>query len=109
MVVAVATGGTPVEQASIAGAGMELLGLVAVAVGLSKLRREFGRPSLFDSVGRWFRDLPAIFRKQHPRIITGAGGISASVGFGSASLTVKAGPGSPIERRVELLEKEIQQ
>jgi len=105
--VAVAIGGTPVEEATIAGAGMELLGLGAVAVGLSKLRREFGRPSLFDSVAAWFRDLPAAFKKQPPRIITSVGGISITPGTGSALLTVRPAPGSPIERRVEMLEKAV--
>jgi len=105
--VAVAIGGTPVEEATIAGAGMELLGLATVAVGLSKLGREFGRPSLFDSLGSWFRDLPAVFKKQPPRIINSVGGISITPGTGSALLTVKAAPGSPIEKRVELLEKAV--
>lgn len=106
--VSVLVGRTPVEQATMAGAGMELLGLIAVAVGLSKLRRQFGRPSLADSVGAWFRELPSVFKKQDTRIITGTANLSVKV-HGSMTATVRPGPNSTIDRRVELLEKAVEQ
>lgn len=99
----------PTSQATIRYAGMilQLLGLATVAFGLSQMRRLFGRPSLAARLADWFARLASVFRR--PRSVNahlhaGVGGITMG---GKARLSCGAGPETPIERRVAILEENL--
>jgi hypothetical protein len=85
---------------------LQLLGLFTVAVGLSQIRRLFGRPSLIAKVTAWFGRLASTFGP--PRTISmhaSAGGF-AIVG-GEARLIRGVGPDASLERRIAVLEENL--
>jgi hypothetical protein len=91
-----------------AGMVLQLLGVSMVAAGLSKVRREFGRPSLLDRVGTWCKGFAPLFR--WPRTVS----VSVPVlTAGSTALTGKArvrghaGPNAPIQHRLSTLEANV--
>jgi hypothetical protein len=99
-----------------AGGVLELLGIATVALGVAKVRREFGLPSaaaeLMNEGGQLFHALAQrvrrLFGRKPPtKVITGAGGAGLSVSGGRARATVRAGPDSTLEQRVALLERLI--
>src|SRR3989304_5155408 len=49
-----------------AGTMLPVLGLATVAIGLSQVRRVFGRPSLQQKILAWFRQVAAAFRRPKP-------------------------------------------
>ena len=108
----------PTQEASLRTTGgvLELLGVVTVALGVAKLRREFGLPSaaaeLMDEAAQLLRGLAQRIRRLFGRkpptnVITGTGGVGLGVSGGRARATVRAGPDSTLEQRVALLERLI--
>jgi hypothetical protein len=89
-----------------AGMMLQIFGLGTVAIGLSQVRRSFGRPSLVEKVVAWFRQLVAAFLP--PKPITGqanAGGVVTVAG--EARVVVRAGPDASLDRRVTILEENL--
>ena len=86
-----------------AGTILQVLGLTTVAVGLSKLRRQFGRPSLSGAALAWFRRLAATFIR--PQSVTAqVSGVGTSALSGEARVRRVARPGASLEDRVAVLE-----
>jgi len=100
-------GTTPYERAAWAATLLEIAGLVKVAWDVHEVRKAYERPSVIDAIATWFRDLPAVFRAPKPRTISMSASGMAITG-GRASVSVKAGPNSTIEQRVEILEREFE-
>jgi hypothetical protein len=98
--------GPPYSAILYAGTILELLGLVLVAIGLSDLRRLFGRPSATTLVIGWFGQFVAAFRP--PRAVEGRASATGTSSIRAAGRTIHgAGPGAPIEDRVQALELNV--
>lgn len=89
-----------------AGTMLEMFGLATVAFGLSEVRRSFGRPSLSQKFLAWLRQVAGAFRPPKPVTLQANAGLMATVG-GQARLTVRAGPDSSLDRRVAILEENL--
>jgi hypothetical protein len=91
-----------------AGTILQVFGLFLVAIGISELRKDFGLPPLGDTVRKWGRLAKAIFVKPAP-ITVELSGVSASADMGgSAGMRFKLAPGTPLHKRVTLLEQQIE-
>jgi hypothetical protein len=90
-----------------AGTLLQILGLATVATGLSHVRRLFGRPSLGQKTVAWLRQLAAAFHR--PKPITAR--LNATLDDMTLAAEVRAplsaGPQSPLERRVAILEENL--
>jgi hypothetical protein len=86
-----------------AGTSLEVLGVSTVAWKLSGLRRRFGRPSIPQAVGHWFRRLTTVSRHQ-VIALEGVGGLAIG-GTVSADLDFGISPDATMERRIEWLER----
>lgn len=89
-----------------AGTMLQVLGLATVAIGLSEMRRLFGRPSLRRRVAAWFRRVIATFRTPEPITLQASGSFSAAW-FGEARVVRGVPPGAPLEDRVAVLEDNL--
>jgi hypothetical protein len=89
-----------------AGTMLEMFGLATVAFGLSEVRRSFGRPSLWQKFLAWLRQIAGAFRPPKPITLQANAGGVAIVGS-KARLIVSAGPGSSLDRRVAILEENL--
>jgi hypothetical protein len=89
-----------------AGAILQVFGLGTVAFGLSQIRRYFCRPSLLERVFAWLRQLGATFRRPTPITLEAHAGGFATVS-GEAALIHKAGRDSSLDRRVTILEENL--
>jgi hypothetical protein len=89
-----------------AGLILELLGLMTVVVGLSETRRLFGRAPLSARVMDRFRRLVGSFKRAEPIDLEASAGGMANAG-GELSLIHSAGPDSSLERRLSILEEEV--
>lgn len=89
-----------------AGTMLQVFGLGTVAVGLSQVRRSFGRPSLLEKIVAWFRQLATAFLLPKP-ITVQANAAGLAMVAGEASVVVIAGPGASLDRRVALLEENL--
>lgn len=89
-----------------AGAILQVFGLGTVAGGLSRIRRDFDRPSLLEKVFAWLRQLGATFRRPTPIALEAHAGGFFTVS-GEARLIHKAGPDSSLDRRVAILEENL--
>lgn len=107
-VVACWLGATPATIAAWAGAALQVGGLVTVAVGIRKLRRKFNEPGIFVRAYAAARERIARLLTKPRNIALHAEAADYAVGTDHAELTVKAGPGAPVERRVEILEGELE-
>jgi hypothetical protein len=94
----------PATSVRYAGTLLQFCGLALVAHGLSETRRLFGRPSLGAKVVAWFSALKAVIVGPKPTNATLQAMSGNFTVKGRASLVHKAGPGSPLDRRVEILE-----
>jgi hypothetical protein len=99
-------GHTPELRARIIGVILQLLGLVTVAIGLRKMRKLFGRPSLAAWLRDWLSRFLLNFRKPEPITITPAPA-SASGGVGEPTVRISASPSSTLEERISLLERDV--
>jgi hypothetical protein len=99
---------TPPAAIRYAGMMLQIFGLSTVAIGLSQMRRLFGRPSLSARIFAWFGRLVAAFTLRKP--ITGegclVGGGSTLTGEGRVVRGVRAG--APLEERVSVLEDNLE-
>jgi hypothetical protein len=98
---------TPEAEVRIAGMLLQLLGLGTVAVGLSQIRRLFGRPSVVERLTGWFKRVTFIFgRRKDANVYVHAatGGVTLA---GSARVRIGASPDAPIERRLAILEENV--
>jgi MoxR-like ATPase len=86
---------------------LQFFGLLMVAHGLSKLRRDFAQPPLSAKMVAWFKRLAAIFRTPEPITLEGSAGSYALAGA-EVTLEHKVGPGASLERRLEVLEKNFE-
>lgn len=89
-----------------AGTMLEIFGLATVAFGLSEVRRSFGRPSLAQKFLAWLRQIAGAFRPPRPITLQANAGGMAMAG-GEARLMVSAGPDSSLDRRVAILEENL--
>jgi hypothetical protein len=89
-----------------AGTTLQIFGLCTVAIGLSQIRRIFGRQSLLEKATAWFRQLAAAFRRPMPITATMSADAMA-INDADLRLEVNAAPGAPLERRVALLEENL--
>ena len=96
------------DQARIFGLALQELGLLLVAIGLSKIRRLFGIDSVPSRIIKWFRLLWAIVvLPEHPAITAKVSGV-ATIGA-SGLVSVGVAPNATLEERVEYLEKALTQ
>jgi len=86
---------------------LQLLGMINVAVGLRDMRRLFNRPSLGARAAAWFRALASAFTVPKPATMT-ASVSGAFTATGELSLVVRAAPNEPLERRVSILEQNLE-
>jgi hypothetical protein len=94
------------NQIRYTGTALQFSGLVTVAIGISQLRRMFGKTPVLECVGNWFRRLVGIFRKP----VTGYANVSqgGAVGGGTGFVTTfTASSKLKLKERVERLEKEL--
>jgi hypothetical protein len=95
------------HQILYAGTILEILGLALVAVGLEKLRRSFGKPSPFKMLRAWLEQMARAFRP--PQVVEGTATMSGSGTLeGHLSTVLIAAPLSTIDRRVEILEQNLE-
>ena len=92
----------------IAGMILQLLGLATVAVGLSQLRRRFKRPSVLEKIVAWLRRVGAVFAR--PKSVTvHAGTVLSGVTLaGAGRVRQTLAPDAPHERRLSLLEDNLE-
>jgi hypothetical protein len=89
-----------------AGMVLQLLGVGTVAWGVRHVRRLFGRPSVIEKTAAWFRRLLAAFIPPKPSTVQAtAEGVATATGRVSA--VVIAGPNASLERRVEVLGRNL--
>jgi hypothetical protein len=86
---------------------LELFGLIVVAVGLRDRRKRFGQLGLLQRVLAWFSRLVSAFRRPPPIIVPLEPGHLGLRG-GEVSLKVSPAAGASVERRLELLEAEME-
>lgn len=98
------------EQAIYAGMVLELMGILAVALGLSQTRKKlFGRPGFLGTATGWLRRFPALFRR--PKSVTLEAQVAATSLVG-ADLTLGwdiSPEDAPLEERVAVLEQKFEQ
>jgi hypothetical protein len=86
---------------------LQLLGLATVAVGLSNMRRLFGRPSVGEKLAGWWHRLVSVFTSRppvHARLNAMAGHITLS---GKGRVRHSVGSDAPVERRLTVLEENV--
>jgi hypothetical protein len=93
------------NQIRYAGTVLQCFGLVLVWSGIAGTRRAFKRPPLFGAIVEWIRRVRASVRYRDHRIILGSGAATSRGGSVSARVTVRD---STVERRVDLLERELE-
>jgi len=91
-------------QVRTAGMLLQVIGLATVAVGLSKTRRLFKRPSVAARVGMWFGRLWSVFAPSKSTTVH-LQGVAATAAAGTARVRVGAAPDAPLDRRVAVLEQ----
>ncbi len=89
-----------------AGMILQFLGLVTVAIGLSQMRRLFGRPSLIARVFGWLERLAAAFGRPKSYTLEASAGSYVVVGE-EARLVRGVGPGASVEQRLSILEENV--
>jgi len=96
----------PWSRVRYAGTFLQVFGLGTVAFGLSQVRRSFGRPSLLSKALEWFRQIQAAFKPpKHVTVEAKAAGLS--IAAGRPRVFVTAGPTTPLDERVALLEQNL--
>ena len=91
-----------------AGTSLQLFGLLLVALGLSKMRRLFGRPPVITKVSQWFKRFLAAFKRPKAVTIEGATAAGSAQAFGVGRVTVGVRPDAALEERVSVLEQNLQ-
>ena len=91
-----------------AGTALEVAGLCTVAVGLYHTRKLFGQPTVTRRISSWLSNLARAFRRPEATTFNVEAGGYAMVG-GKARLRVGAGPNTSVERRLEILERNVDQ
>ncbi len=99
---------TPSAAVRYTGMILQILGLFTVAIGLSNMRRLFGRPSVTDKVFGWFGRLAAAFTRPKSYTLEASTGSSVIVG-NRADVVRSVGQGALLEDRVLLLEENVKQ
>jgi hypothetical protein len=95
--------GSCLERAiRLTGMVLQLFGVITVAMRLRAAQGQFHLPTTWVSVKAWLESFPQ-FRPQH-RVLT-MSAVEAGDSFGSARARVSAGPATPLDRRVALLEE----
>jgi len=93
------------DQILYAGTLLQMFGLITVAIGISQLRRMFGKPSLFERITNWLQKLIGAFRKSVSIEIHN--GMHGMVAGGSAIAGTLCTSPETLETRVEKLEKAL--
>jgi hypothetical protein len=88
-----------------AGASLEIFGVLTIAHGLRRLRKQFGPAS---SNENWFIRLGRAFRRAEPKTLQASAGSIAIVG-GNVSMRRSAGTGASLDVRLEVLEANFKQ
>ncbi len=100
--------GTPSDCAAIMGVMLQLAGLVIVAIGLSSMRRLFGRTSIVQRAMSWLHEFAKIFAK--PRTVSVQGTVSAhAVASSHATVWRSAASGASLEDRIEAVEQNLKE
>ena len=89
-----------------AGTVLQLLGVCVVAIGLSEMRRLFGKPTLVARVLGWLRQLRSVFIRPQP-IALQASVASAAAVAGECRVVRTPRPGAPLDERVSALESDL--
>jgi hypothetical protein len=90
------------RQIRLISLGLQLIGFGTVAWGLREARKLFRKPTFLQGLAEWFRRFPRFGPRN---TITGVGAASLGLSTASGRGRVSAGSGTPIERRVEILEQ----
>jgi hypothetical protein len=93
------------EQILYSGTLLQFFGLSTVAIGISKLRRDFGKPSVFESINSWFQLVISAFRKQSP--VTCEIGPANAIGSSNVLAALYTSSEMSLEMRIEALEKAL--
>lgn len=98
---------TPLSTAvRYAGTTLEIFGLATVAIGLGQMRRLFDRPSLHARIFGWFGRFAAAFKSPKP-IFAQASVAGAGTAVGKPRVSSRAPLGTSLEKRVTLLEENL--
>lgn len=89
-----------------AGTVLQVLGLATVAVGLSDLRRLFGKPSFSQKVLAWLRQIWTAFRSPKPSTLQ-IDNVVVETTLSELSPSGGAGPGASLDYRVAILEENL--
>jgi hypothetical protein len=100
-------GAAPDTSVSFAGVSLDVLGLGTVATGLHQLRRKFTEPGVLTQAYAAVLEQLNRPRARSRNTVLHAEAVDGASVVEDAELTVKAAPGVPIERRVELLEGDL--
>jgi hypothetical protein len=91
-----------------AGTALQILGLLTVAVGLRQTRQLFpGRAGVGERIRAWYGQLASAFRKQQSitaHVVATGGAVTLS---GKARVRLGAGADAPLERRLEVLQQNL--
>lgn len=93
-------------QLRYAGAVLEVLGLLLVAIGIRKTRKLFRRPSLVKKTVEWFTLFVGAFKKPEPHTISVASGALNTM-VGDVRVEIGVAEGAPLENRVHALEQNL--
>lgn len=97
----------PATSAAFAGAFLQVLGLSTVAAGLHGLRQKFRRPGVVAQAYAAARErIARLLSKPRNVVLHAEAGEYVLVGEDVEAI-VRAGPATPIDRRVEILEGEL--
>lgn len=93
------------RQIRISGMALQLMGVILVAVGLRDTRQAFDDlPTTLGAIKAWWAGRPRFGPQHH---VLHAEGASFGTSTVAARARVSAGPDSPLERRVAILEQEV--
>lgn len=85
---------------------LQIAGLVAVIVGLKRLRNHFQKPSLLTLAREWFSRWRDVFG--HPtNIVISPTAVSASTSFGRPTVRVSAAPDATVEQQLAVVRHDI--
>jgi hypothetical protein len=92
------------RRVRLVGMTLQLLGVILVAVGLRDTRRAFNdQPTTWQAIRQWWWGRPRFAPKG---TVLAAAAHSFGISSMSAELTLSVAPGTPLERRVEILEEQ---
>ena len=92
------------ERVSYAGMFLQISGLFTVAFGIKKMRKLFRLPT---KVGDWFQNLKSVFKKSGQDVTLRVQDGIVTIDGGEVRPHISAPVGASLERRIEILEENL--